>query len=571
MEEYHRHYGTFSINTGNNLFALKMCLDHSQGRHVIAGENVTANDSINKVVEMQRMLNAELDHSRAKLQQHLVEERISRQRSVILLILMIFIGMAMFFLYDRNVKRKYINLRKQLDRSRVNQIISESQTDEATDIAKIRAGRFNLCLQGFSGTEWMKRLQVLDGQEASEYLPSESRNKLSDSLMEYFTDIIIDLKANGTGLTVDDIILCLLTLLGLKNLTISRCIAASEGAVSDKEGRFVLPKARLGYILEVSLLGYSKYSEIIDKDNIFVILKEDTEFLEGAKVTETLPTHTVRAGSIITTVSGSVMSRLGTANDVIEQIPGIRKEDGKFTVFGKGTPLIYINGRKVQDSSELDRLRSEDVASVELNMNPGPRYDAEVKSVLIIKTVRKAGDGLSGNLRTTFRQGHYSAFQEGADLNWRKGGLDVFGSLEANFSHIYQKQSNRVTTTTPSSVWNQNSDLSISNKGRQYYSTLGFNYMFRNGNALGLRYQRSDLPFSHSLWPTSQEVLKDGIFQEAIDYDILWKAKHNYADGVNAYFQGKVGGFSVDFNNDFYDSRRKGCRTSTSTVRLRRR
>ena len=237
MEEYHQRSGAISINTGNNLFALKMCLDHSQGRHVTAGENVTANDSINKVSEMQRMLNAELDHSRAKLQQHLVEERISRQRSVIFLIVVIFIGMAMFFLYDLNVKKKYINLRKQLDRSRVNQIISEDQTDEATDIAKIWAGRLNLCRQGFSGTEWMKRLQVLDGQEASEYLPSESRNRLYDSLMEYFTDIIVDLKANGTGLTVDDIILCLLTLLGLKNQTISRCIAASEGAVRTRKSR----------------------------------------------------------------------------------------------------------------------------------------------------------------------------------------------------------------------------------------------------------------------------------------------------------------------------------------------
>lgn len=237
MEEYHRLSGAISINTGNNLYALKMCLDHSQGRHVIAGENVTANDSINRVVEMQRMLNAELDHSRGKLQQHLVEERISRQRSVTLLIVVIFIGMTIFFLYDRNAKKKYISLRKQLDRSRVNQILSESQTDEATDIAKVWAGRFNLCLQGFSGTEWMKRLQVLDGQESSEYLPSESRDRLSSALMEYFTDVIVDLKANGTGLTVDDIILCLLTLLGLKNQTISRCTAASEGAVRTRKSR----------------------------------------------------------------------------------------------------------------------------------------------------------------------------------------------------------------------------------------------------------------------------------------------------------------------------------------------
>ena len=238
MEVYHQHSGAaFSINTSNNLYALKMCLDHSQGRHAIAGENVTANDSINNVVEMQRLLNSELEHSRAMLQQHLLEERISRQRSVFILIAVMFIGMILFFLYDRNAKKKYISLRKQLDRSRVNQILSEDQSDEPADITKVWTERVNLCMQGFRGTEWMKRLQVLDGQESSEYLPSESRSRLSSALMEYFTDVIVDLKSNGTGLTVDDIILCILTLLGLKNQTISRCTAASEGAVRTRKSR----------------------------------------------------------------------------------------------------------------------------------------------------------------------------------------------------------------------------------------------------------------------------------------------------------------------------------------------
>jgi hypothetical protein len=33
-------------------------------------------------------------------------------------------------------------------------------------------------------------------------------------------------------------------------------------------------------------------------------------------------------------------------------------------VLGKGTPVIYINGRKMQDKDKLKRLRSEEIQSV---------------------------------------------------------------------------------------------------------------------------------------------------------------------------------------------------------------
>ena len=45
-------------------------------------------------------------------------------------------------------------------------------------------------------------------------------------------------------------------------------------------------------------------------------------------------------------------------------------------MFGKGTPLIYINGRLVQDKNELAQLNSQDIKNVEVITNPGSKYDA---------------------------------------------------------------------------------------------------------------------------------------------------------------------------------------------------
>ena len=50
-------------------------------------------------------------------------------------------------------------------------------------------------------------------------------------------------------------------------------------------------------------------------------------------------------------------------------IMGTVTKDDAFEVFGKGAPLIYINGRLMRDASELDQLKSENIKSVARHYN----------------------------------------------------------------------------------------------------------------------------------------------------------------------------------------------------------
>ena len=94
---------------------------------------------------------------------------------------------------------------------------------------------------------------------------------------------------------------------------------------------------------------------------------------------------------------------MNDANDVLKHIPGLRSSDEGYTVFGKGTPVIYIDNRLLQDNSELQRLSAADIEKVELITNPGAEYDATVKAVVRIRTVRNKrdsfGDGGGLSLR----------------------------------------------------------------------------------------------------------------------------------------------------------------------------
>lgn len=109
-----------------------------------------------------------------------------------------------------------------------------------------------------------------------------------------------------------------------------------------------------------------------------------------------LPKIWLRNDALVTTVQNSVLSKAGTANDVLKRLPSITGKDGEFSVFGKGQAKIYINNREMRDVSELDILNSAEIKEVEIVNNPGARYNASVKAVIRIYTLRKVGDTING-------------------------------------------------------------------------------------------------------------------------------------------------------------------------------
>ena len=83
------------------------------------------------------------------------------------------------------------------------------------------------------------------------------------------------------------------------------------------------------------------------------------------------PLVKMKDDALVTTVEGSYLSKTGTAGDVLGKIPGVISNHGSVEVIGRGTPLIYINGRQMRNQSELDQLSSDQIKDVEVVMTPG--------------------------------------------------------------------------------------------------------------------------------------------------------------------------------------------------------
>ena len=103
--------------------------------------------------------------------------------------------------------------------------------------------------------------------------------------------------------------------------------------------------------------------------------------LQEVVVKGQLPYTRLRGDAMVTRITGSVLEKAGTAQDVLRKVPGIIRKGEDLEVVGRGTPVYYINGRRVRDLDELKQLMSDEIANVEVITNPGAAYDATINRI----------------------------------------------------------------------------------------------------------------------------------------------------------------------------------------------
>ena len=175
------------------------------------------------------------------------------------------------------------------------------------------------------------------------------------------------------------------------------------GGVSNEAGDFVIPTDAYRVIVKCSFIGYETIwhtCEVGDIGNFQ--MKPDSYTLKGVTVKGAKRLVYSTDKGLVANVQGTVLEQFGSVSDMLTHLP-LMMSDG--SVAGRGKPEIYINNKKVRDESELDRLRADEILSAEIITNPWAEYGAEVRSVIRLKTVRKAGEGWSGNFAGTYGQG----------------------------------------------------------------------------------------------------------------------------------------------------------------------
>ena len=266
-----------------------------------------------------------------------------------------------------------------------------------------------------------------------------------------------------------------------------------------------------------------------------------------------LPNTRLKAGAMVTRIEGTPLAQSGTLGEMLIKVPGMTGTDEAPEVLGKGSPLIYINGRLMRDNSELKRLRSEEIRDVEVINNPGAQYDATVRAVVRIRTVRQQGDGLSLDL--TLSDEHdlrydFDRPQAKIGANYRKNGVDVFGSVYY-YHQDYRQYSTIEDITTTDKVFRQYGPYTMTWKHDNLTYTAGVNWQLSDNHSLGVR---ADL--TNQMKGKNQVIYDEDVFENDALIDHLYShqtSKESKPLGwlTNTYYNGKVGKLGIDFNFDF--------------------
>jgi hypothetical protein len=167
------------------------------------------------------------------------------------------------------------------------------------------------------------------------------------------------------------------------------------GGVTNENGQFVIPCEARKAIVKVSCVGYQTAYHTYDTGKVGTIaLKEATMNLQKVVVKGHRKIYKTDGTKLIVDVQKSVLSDLGNADDVVAQLPTVSGSDGRYTVFGRGNAEVYIDNRKMRDNSELSRLSSKDISTIEVISNPGVEYDADTHAVIKINLKHKVDGGL---------------------------------------------------------------------------------------------------------------------------------------------------------------------------------
>ena len=265
------------------------------------------------------------------------------------------------------------------------------------------------------------------------------------------------------------------------------------GCASDADGRFKLRYHgdRENKLLRISSIGYETLIlPFPPKDSITIILHETPNSINEVIVEGHRPLMKMVEGDLVTNIDNTILSRLGTAVDVLSQMPLIMTDTkGSLTVMGYGKPLVYVDNRLVRDMEELRQLMSDRIKTISIITNPGGKYPSGTQSVINITTSKMKYKGLGGDL--LFQAQQRKKFCPHGILNLNYNMEEHYFFLSASMFDYGQYQEQKTQTV----FYFDNNPNSIKQEGqsdfheKKIYLSIGDNWQITENRTIGVKLQ----------------------------------------------------------------------------------
>lgn len=326
-----------------------------------------------------------------------------------------------------------------------------------------------------------------------------------------------------------------------------------SGGVSNEAGQFVVPYEQQKILVRITFIGYKTVWRLSTQENLGTIqLQRDSYTIKGVVVKGAIPQYKMTNGGVDVNVAGTLLSNMGSALNVLSELPRVSVDGDKVSVFAKGEPEIYINSKKVRDINELRELKSTDIKSVEVITNPGAQYNASIKSVIRIKTIRRMNEGLSFSSQTNVSYNSEWNGSEQVRASYRQKKLEVFTQL--NYYNSCHKEKDDITQiiTAPQEEVKSNIIANIKGRYQMLGGKAGFNLNLDADNSIGATYTIQK-PFQSTFdWEGTEAVWINGQEAGVLDKKDRTKDSSKPIHNIDAYYAGKLGMFSVNIDGTLY-------------------
>lgn len=329
-------------------------------------------------------------------------------------------------------------------------------------------------------------------------------------------------------------------------LLVSENAAPIETVTTNHLGEFYASAEKEIRIIRVQYIGFErKVLQAPFSSPLLIKMKEIPSELEEVTVTGQSPSRITKDG--IKFSPTKLQKALPNITHYLAQLPFIEKSGSGFAVVGRGAAVVYIDNRKLEDLQELKELKMEDVFSVDVLPNPGAFYDADVRTVIKIRTKGKKA-GMGAEFASSVLHSERTEYWNRGKFSYNTPTLSWQSSLAYDHDPT-RAQLDIVQLMTK----NQSSSVKYNSTEEQLYRNLllrnSLVYSPNKSNSLG-----ASLTYSYTHWNT--DVVNGLHYTDAVS-DVEFEQKSNSKSPShkwtgNLFYNYSDKRWDLLFNTDLY-------------------
>ena len=322
--------------------------------------------------------------------------------------------------------------------------------------------------------------------------------------------------------------------------------------VSNENGSFVIPCNFQKVLARITYIGYKTVNRIYNNTEMGIIkLQPKTTIVKGVVVKGDRPQYKMSPGGVEVAVEHTLLSKMANTFDVLSLLPRVSVDGQKISVFGKGTPIVYINNKRVNDNNEIVNITPDNIKSISVITSPGAEYDAEVESVIRIRTKERRANGFSLRADAFGKYNKWMSDYELVSTRYQTKKFEIANSLWTGDSHFGEDNLLNTDINLPDKHYHNDQHFNSDTNNRFLSEKLSADYSLNDSNSIGGSYRYYGMLNGRTKGSSQQNVFLNSVAQGSIEQNEVGKP-HLGSHEAEIYYVGKIGQVGIDFNATYY-------------------